>query len=274
MPELPEVETVRRTLAKHIVGRPISEVVLLGKHLVAAGGDLNEALLGNAVSSIRRRGKYLIFDLARGGVLILHLRMTGQLVYFERPFDADAHMHLILRFGPEEGLYFRDVRKFGRLWLLSEEGACAGLGRLGPEPFEPDFSVEYLVAALAKSRCAIKAKLLDQSLVAGIGNIYADEILFASFLHPKRISSSLNQGEIRVLHREIVATLEKAIDGGGTTFRDYVTGEGSAGGYQQALSVFRREGRACPRCGERILRLRCAGRSSFFCPRCQREDAP
>ncbi len=272
MPELPEVETIRRTLSQHVIGRPILRASLLGPHLVAAGEGVEDALTGNGFAGIRRRGKYLILDLERGGCLIIHLRMTGQLVYYERLFTPDKHVHLHLEFGSNAGIYFRDVRKFGRIWLLDREDECSGLAQLGPEPFDESFTVHYLATALQKSKCSVKGKILDQQVVAGIGNIYADEVLFASFLHPKRISSSLNREEIAALRDNAIAVLSHAIEAGGTTFRDYRDGMGGHGRFQEALRVFQREGDRCPRCGSSIVRVKCAGRSSFLCPNCQSEE--
>lgn len=272
MPELPEVETVRRTLTKYILNRPIMKAAVIHPHISACGENIESALCGNCFTAIRRRGKFLILALEKGGCLLVHLRMTGQFVYYQRPLQLDAHTHFIMEFAPGEGVYFRDVRKFGRLWLLEHENECSGIARMGPEPFAEEFTADYLAGILSKSRCPIKAKLLDQHAVAGIGNIYADEILHASFLHPKRISSSLSRDEIAVLREAIITVLQKAIDYGGTTFRDYRDGLGAPGRFKAVLQVFRREGEACYRCGERIVRIKCAGRSSFFCPHCQKEE--
>lgn len=286
MPELPEVETIRRTLAPLLIGRRVEGVTVRSPHCLAgpaapAAGPAEgpaawaEFLKGRTFAGLERRGKYLIARLDRG-LLVVHLRMTGRLVYYgDGAPEPDRHTHVIISLEGGGELRFWDQRKFGRLYLYPDGGAAegdaagsAGMVRLGPEPLADGFTPERLAAALAGRRARIKALLLDQRVVAGLGNIYADEALFLAGVHPDREAGSLSAEEVRRLWEAIRAVLAAAIAHRGTTFSDYRDGLGAAGEFAPLLNVYRREGQPCRRCGATIVRLR-GGRSTRLCPGCQ-----
>ncbi len=286
MPELPEVETIRRTLAAVLTGRRVERVEVRSSHCLAGpaaegGARAWAALLtGRIFSRFERRGKYLLVHLDRG-LLAAHLRMTGRLVYYPaRAPEPDRHTHVIMELEGGGELCFWDQRKFGRLYLFpAASGAdgvpsdlppeLEGLARLGPEPLSDDFTSEYLAAALQGRRARIKAVLLDQEVLAGVGNIYADEVLYLAGVHPDREARSLSGDEVQRLWRAIREVLAMAIAHRGTTFSDYRDGLGETGGFGALLNVYRREGQPCRRCGSAIVRAR-GGRSTRFCPCCQR----
>lgn len=277
MPELPEVETVVRTLRPRIVGRTIGEVRLLWKPLLRRGSvrDL-KALEGKRIAGVGRRGKMAVVDIEGGGRLVFHLKMTGQLVVGEPGPAADKHLRLVVAFrdGRSE-LRFRDIRKFGFMLCLGPdergESACRELASLGPEPLETGKEAFRRLFEGRKAR--IKAMLLDQETIAGIGNIYADESLFAAGVHPATKAADLGAADLDRLHAAVRRILKMSIEAGGSTIRNYVDGDGRSGGYQRRHKVYGREGEPCPRCGTKIARIRVAGRSSFFCPRCQKAPA-
>ena len=290
MPELPEVETVRRGLAEHVVGREISSVVVSGprvvrRHLPGAD-DLITRLLGTTVSAARRRGKYLWLELASTqpvGVhgladpayaLLLHLGMSGQLLV--QPVDAptEKHLHARLRFGdggPE--LRFVDQRTFGGMALsdTGPDGIPDVIAHIAPDPFEPTYDLERVVARLKARHSAIKRGLLDQTVVSGIGNIYADEALWRAGIHGGRESAELTRPALRRLLGHARDVMEEALGQGGTSFdRLYVNVNGASGYFDRRLRAYGQEGRPCERCGTPIRREHIMNRSSFFCPRCQR----
>jgi formamidopyrimidine-DNA glycosylase len=270
MPELPEVETVLRTLSPHVAGGQVLRVRLRRKDIVTPSGTpLRQRLMGRRLRVPTRRGKRLIFELDSGDRFIIHLGMTGRLTLEDPGSGCRKHTHLILlirtRGGRELEMRFCDPRRFGGVrWLAPGEAADAGLG---PEPLR--LMASELAACLGASRRPIKNALLDQSLVAGLGNIYADEALFAAGIHPQRHVSTLTQGEIRKLAAAIRSTLRRAIDQGGSSIRDYVSASGRKGSYQQRHRVYGREGKPCVRCGRAVERIVLAGRSASFCPQCQ-----
>lgn len=279
MPELPEVETVRRTLAGVLKGQRVDQVEVRSPHCVAGlPADFVREIEGRSFANFGRRGKYLLLWLDDGRQLVIHLRMTGQLTY-SPPVDevpghaADKHTHLVMTLSGGGRLRFRDQRKFGRLWLGGGsgggDGLPAGLHRLGPEPFAPEFTAAYLARVLAGRKAPIKSLLINQEIVAGLGNIYADEILHAAGLRPDRVAGDLSHGEVERLHGAIGEVLHAAIASGGTTFSDYRDGLGTPGRYGALLCVYGRAGEPCRRCGGTILRRRMGGRSSYFCPGCQ-----
>jgi len=309
MPELPEVETVRRTIWPAIAGRTISEVIV--EHPDVVGGGLDAArfaalLCGARFAASRRRGKYLVFELEREVVpvgadgnpctqagegasapgepaalpmrleLLVHLRMTGKLACVE-PGCADLpHTHLRVRLDNGTELRFADTRRFGR-WLILDGRAEApqGYRELGAEPLEEGFDVEAMRGALAGRYGKLKALLLDQRRIAGIGNIYADEILHRAGLHPERRADDLDSGEIERLWRSTRDVLREAIGKGGTTIRDYVDGRGRRGDFVYSLRVYGRTGELCVTCGRAAVeRVVVAGRSTHFCPACQSLPEP
>ena len=275
MPELPEVETVRRQLEPALVGRAFAEVEILDHRLVQPH-DRNEVaaeLRGERVVAVGRRGKYLLVRFASRRVLVVHLRMTGA---FLLPVPGAAelpHRRAVLTLDDGALVVFRDVRRFGT-WTLLEPGHERRYlaERLGPEPLGA-FSASDLGGRLARRQAPVKAVILDQSTVAGVGNIYADEALWRARIHPLRPAAGLGPAEVRSLHRAIRAALFAGIARQGATLRDYRAPDGSEGGMQDEFKVYGRDGEPCPRCGREIAKIRVAGRGTHFCPRCQRPPA-
>ena len=267
MPELPEVETVRRTLAAAVEGRTITEVSFLWPRTCLGEPRATEArLAGQRIERLQRHGKYLLFRLrrdGRGSLLVIHLRMTGRLLVNGAPGEY-ARARMILDDGAV--VVFQDVRKFGR-WQWSER-LPARLAALGPEPLEIG-SGEF--AARLRSRGArLKALLLDQKFLRGVGNIYADEALFRARLHPLRSARGVGPRKARGLHEAVQAVLRGAIDAGGASIRDYRDGRGAEGAFQRQLRVYGRDGEPCLACGTRVRRILVAQRSTHYCPHCQR----
>lgn len=272
MPELPEVETVRQTIESKICQKEILGVEVHQEDVLdgITKDDFIKLLQHNTVEKMERRGKYLIFCFRSGQRLILHLRMTGQLIAFEDAFDQDHHCHVVVRFA-QGGFYYRDVRRFGRFCPIGSGGKTEqGMAQLGYEPLDPEFTVSYLREGLSRRRCGVKTRLLDQHFIAGIGNIYADEILFAAKLHPECPCGELTDEQIHRLKKAATEILEQAIAHRGTTFSDFRDGYGEIGGHQEHLAVFHRAGEPCPICGTIIEKIKCGGRTTSFCPNCQR----
>ncbi len=280
MPELPEVETVRRGLEHHTLQQEWLRVEVVRPRLVSSPPDpdlFSLALRGTHVQTWQRRGKYLLATLAHGddspaGVWGVHLRMTGQFLWLVGSIDPCRHTRA--RFWCAEGeLRFVDTRSFGQMWWIPAElepgRVIHGLSRLGPEPFATDFDGPYLRQRLAHSRRAIKTALLDQTLVAGVGNIYADESLFAAGIRPQTPAHQLDADRLDRLRQALQAVLRDSIAAGGTTFSDFRHVSGLNGQYGAQSWVYRRAGQPCRRCGEPIQRERLGGRSSHWCPRCQ-----
>ncbi|MFQ6537958.1 MULTISPECIES: DNA-formamidopyrimidine glycosylase [Aphanothece] len=281
MPELPEVETVRRGLEQRTPGFRIQRVVVHRPRAVASPGDPQAfcaALEGCTVQGWSRRGKYLIGQLAadrgHGGHWGVHLRMTGQFLWLEAPRPACTHTRVQIWNTLGQELRFVDTRSFGQMWFVPQgqalEAVITGLARLGPEPFDPVFAAPYLRERLRGSSRPIKNALLDQSLVAGVGNIYADEALFAAGIRPHTPSGRLANGRLTELRNALVTVLEISIGAGGTTFSDFRDLTGTNGNYGGVASVYRRGGQPCRTCGTPIRRDRLAGRSTHWCPTCQR----
>jgi formamidopyrimidine-DNA glycosylase len=275
MPELPEVETVARGLRRFLPGRRVRGVLCHFPGVVSTGARaLQEALRGRTFTAVGRHGKYLFLRLNGGREVALHLRMTGQLLLLPRGQTPDRHCHLeILLAGTDRKLVYRDVRKFGRLELLS--GSRVEFlrdRRLGPDALSIRY--ETLYESLRRTGRGLKAALLDQRLLAGLGNIYTDEVLFRERLSPLRRSDSLSRRRVRSLAGSIRAVLRAALRRRGTSLSDYVDPSGRRGGFQFVLQAYGREGEACPRCGAAIVRTRVASRGTWTCPRCQRRPAP
>jgi formamidopyrimidine-DNA glycosylase len=274
MPELPEVQTVVDQLGRRLSGRAFAAgtaFVWPGTAGYPEAALLAAELTGRRVLGVRRRAKYILIDLDDGRLLVIHLRMTGFLHF--APPGAPDHRHLRARLPLESGeeLRFADMRKFGRFYLgtLEELSAVIPLASLGPEPLASEFTPETLGARLAGRGGAVKSVLLDQRVLAGLGNIYADEALFQAGIDPRRPARGLGEAEIAALHAGIVAVLRQALGSGGTTFRDYRGTEGLRGENEPDLQVFHRQGRPCPRCGATLLRCVVGGRGTHFCPSCQ-----
>ncbi|MGQ9840836.1 MAG: bifunctional DNA-formamidopyrimidine glycosylase/DNA-(apurinic or apyrimidinic site) lyase [Anaerolineae bacterium] len=271
MPELPEVETIAADLRGQLIGRRFVAAVILWPRTLALpdAGSFNARLAGRTVVAIGRRGKYLLIALDSGETLIMHLRMTGRLALMAGDDPRLHHEHVRARFELADGqqLVFMDARKFGRIWLVQDVAEV--LGKLGPEPFDRRFTPQELGGQLRSRRAAVKALLLDQGIIAGLGNIYADEALYLAGIHPLRPGVSLRPDEINCLYAAIQAVLAESIAQRGTLLRDYRTPYGPDGAYQNHLRVYGQAGRSCPRCGTPIERIRVAQRGTHFCPRCQ-----
>ena len=280
MPELPEVETVRRGLEQRTLGFQIAQLAVHRSRAIASPPDpeaFAAALVGCSVSQWQRRGKYLIGRLERDGAGAghwgVHLRMTGQFLWLETPREPCSHTRVQLWDPAGRELRFVDTRSFGQMWWVPPpqpiEQVITGLKRLGPEPFSPAFSPAHLRQKLQGSTRSIKTALLDQSLVAGVGNIYADESLFAAGIRPQTPAGKLQRPQLEALHRALVEVLETSIGAGGTTFSDFRDLTGTNGNYGGVALVYRRTGEPCRRCGTAIRRDKLGGRSSHWCPSCQ-----
>jgi formamidopyrimidine-DNA glycosylase len=271
MPELPEVETIVRALRPAIVGRSVVDVQVTWPRHVAhpSPAELRDQLLGQAILAVERRGKYLILSLDRGQSLLIHLKMSGQLMVVESPGAADPHAHTIFLLDDGRELRFRDTRKFGRVYLVASPEQV--VSSLGPEPFSPEFSDEWLQARLRGRRRMLKPLLLDQSFLAGVGNIYADEALYRAGIHPRRLAGSLTPAETRDLRMGILDALRAGISGHGATISDFRRPDGSPGSAQEEFLVYGRSGSACYRCGSIIQRIVVGARSTHLCPACQLE---
>lgn len=275
MPELPEVETIKRTLATKIRGKKITGVEVLLPKLIEplSVEEFKEALKGNYIQSLGRRGKYLLVQLYYLNTLIISLRMTGRLIFFPpgKKVEVDKHTHMVLEFNDGSHLRFSDTRKFGRVHCVLTEKVEkeSEISKLGPEPLGMEFSEPKLWKMLLSKRKKIKQLLMDQTFIAGIGNIYADEILFRARIHPETIPSTLVSEQVHDLYLAIISVLSEAIVQKGTTFRDYVDGEGNTGNYQSFLQVYGRKGKKCCQCGHPIESIKLGGRTSHFCPVCQ-----
>lgn len=273
MPELPEVETVRRELTS-LCGLAITAVTVLSPKLIhgAAPDDFATRAAGLTISAVERRGKFLILRLEPGFDLVVHLRMAGRL-YINSPEDpVEKHTHVIFDLSDGRQLRYIDLRHFGIVALV-ERDCHAELGlltRLGPEPLGDAFTGEYFRAGLARRRVPIKSLLLNQEFIAGIGNIYADESLFRAGIRPDRPACSLSASEADRLRTAIIDVLAAGIDFGGTTFSTYRHSDGSRGEFAAYLQVYGHRGAPCPRCGAPIERIRLSGRSAHFCPQCQK----
>jgi formamidopyrimidine-DNA glycosylase len=275
MPELPEVQSVVDALReKNIPGRLITGAAVYWSRTIAEPDPATfcKTVKGLTVRQITRRGKYIVFELSDGLTLMVHLRMTGRLNWVQGDAPRNKHEHVIVKLGRTHTLRFQDTRKFGRIWLTAAPEKI--LGRLGPEPLEASFTAERFSAMLKTANRQIKPLLLDQHVIAGLGNIYVDEALWEAGIHPQRISRSLTLGEVRALHRAIPRVLNQGLRNLGTSLGTgqsnfYLPGR-RPGGNAEALNIFRRTGKACPRCGATVARIVVAQRSSHICPDCQK----
>jgi formamidopyrimidine-DNA glycosylase len=275
VPELPEVETVRARLEPLLVGRRLDHVEIHDSRLTRPFDPAGVAaeLVGERIAALDRRGKYLIVRFESGRVLLIHLRMTGNLLHGSggRLSADDPHRRAVVRLDDGSDVTYRDVRRFGT-WLLVEPDQLEPyLGdRVGREPLERSFTTKLLAEALAGRRTPIKAAILDQRRLAGVGNIYADEALWRAGIHPQRPAGELDPDELRNLHRSIRTALKAGIERQGATLRDYRTPDGASGAMQHEFKVYGREGEPCDRCGTPIEKIRAAGRGTWYCPGCQR----
>jgi formamidopyrimidine-DNA glycosylase len=273
VPELPEVETIRAGLEPILAGRRLEQVTILDPRLTRPEppSAVASALEGERVSAVRRRGKYLVVDLESGRHLLVHLRMTGSFRHRRNgALEDDPYRRAVVRLDDGSDVTYRDVRRFGT-WLVLEPAEAAGYlaQRLGPEPLGRGFTARSLAPALAGRRASVKAVLLDQRTVAGLGNIYADEALWHARIHPLTPAGDLTLAQVRALHQGIRRALRAGIARQGATLRDYRGPSGEAGSMQDELRVYARGGEPCPRCGAVIEKTRVAGRGAWYCPACQ-----
>lgn len=286
MPELPEVETVRRGLSELIIGRTVvSERHDNPKSFPNAPQQVKSFLIGATITAIRRRAKMLMIDLSTAYTLAIHLKMTGQLVYrgeitfgAGHPNDSligelpDRSTRVTLEFVDKSKLFFNDQRKFGWMKLMptAEVAGLPFMQKVGPEPLEDDFTPQQFAARFTRrARTSIKAALLDQSVIAGVGNIYADESLWGAKIYPNRLVNTISTAEFEALYTELRLVMNLSIEKGGSTNRNYVNVDGRRGSYMDFARVFRREGLECPRCGTVIIKFKAAGRGTHICPNCQ-----
>ncbi len=273
MPELPEVETVRRRLAPLLEGRRIEHVEIADPRLTRPHDPSETAreLEGERIARLARRGKYLIVRFESGRALLIHLRMTGSLRHATTGMlPDDPHRRAVVNLDDGSDVAYRDVRRFGT-WLLLEPSDVDGYleAKVGPEPLARSYRPGNLTARLAGRRAPVKAALLDQRTVAGVGNIYADEALWRARVHPLTPASNLGPDEVKAVHGAVRAALNAGIRHQGSTLRDYRLPDGSAGSEQDRFNVYGRAGDPCPRCGTPIDKIRVAGRGTWYCPSCQ-----
>jgi len=265
MPELPEVETIKNELAPHIIGHTITAVTLFDDKIVRQPQpeEFCSRLIGQKITGVERRGKYLFFGLTSGESLIIHLKMTGSL-WLNPP---DRFIRAILHLDGGIKIYFRDPRKFGVMWLVKDKNAVAS--KLGPEPLEAGFTAKTLAKALSGRTAPIKALLCDQSFIAGIGNMYADEALFLAKIHPLRPGGSLSPKDLKRLYQAIRQVLYAAINDKGASVDTYFRPSGEIGTAHFQFRVAHGRGKSCPICGAHLERIPVRNRGSYFCPRCQ-----
>lgn len=278
MPELPEVETIKEDLREHgVVGSKIGRAEVSDPALVEGGEpeEFARRLSGVAVAGARRRGKNLVVELDSGDAVVFQLKIGGQLLLVPPVEEPTKALMLILYLDGDRRLFLRDETGYTRARILDEDELEERFSTLGPEPFEDAFDEEYLRDKLASRRAQIKPLILDQKVVAGIGNIYADEALFDARLHPRRKANTLSGEEWRALHAAILKNLRAGIEDRGTTFSLYRDVLGRKGRHQEHLRVFLRAGKPCPGgCGGKVVREKVGGRATFLCPACQLENGP
>ncbi|AGN37481.1 DNA-formamidopyrimidine glycosylase [Bacillus paralicheniformis] len=275
MPELPEVETVRRTLAGLVRGKTIDAVDVRWTKIIKRPEEPEEfarLLAGQTIQSIGRRGKFLLFHLD-DCVMVSHLRMEGKYGLHQNDEPLDKHVHVIFRFTDGSELRYRDVRKFGTMHLFKpgEELTELPLRQLGPEPFSEEFTAGYLRERLKKTNRSVKTALLDQRTVVGLGNIYVDEALFRAGIHPETTANKLTKKQTVLLHEEIVQTLKEAVEAGGSTVRSYINSQGEIGMFQLKLFVYGRKDEPCKKCRSPIEKTVVGGRGTHFCIKCQKK---
>ncbi|HSX08711.1 MAG TPA: DNA-formamidopyrimidine glycosylase [Candidatus Saccharimonadales bacterium] len=283
MPELPEVETIRIGLQKYLVGHTIEDVII---HLPKQISGDTKSIIGAKILSVKRFGKGLVITLSNGYSITIHVKMTGQLLYKNSSLSSqpiagnakvsvaslpDRYTHVVFKLDKGASLFYRDVRQFGWIRVVRSDLVATEqyFRSLGPEPLR-DLTLDMFQQILSKRKTPIKQLLMDQSLIAGIGNIYANDALFVARIHPKRSANSLTQKEQKLLFLAIEQVLKKGIEVGGASEWSYVDALGKSGRYQEFFQVYRKHGQKCPRCGTEIETIRLGGRGTFFCPECQR----
>lgn len=268
MPELPEVETVTNEIRPYVLGRRIKDVEVYWPGTVRGNtvAEFVNGLKGETVTGVSRRGKFIVWQLSSGKRLLTHLKMTGALIALEADVPPPPYNRVEITFENGLKVYFRDPRKFGRMRIVDHDKT---FDELGPEPLEPDFTSEVLESILKKRKGPIKPTLLDQTLIAGIGNMYADEALFDAKIHPLRAADSLSRAEYRQLHKSIQHVLRAAIESKGASISNYVRPGGELGQAHFAFKVAHRRGENCPICGGPVERIVVRGRGTYLCPPCQ-----
>lgn len=274
MPELPEVETIKNTLKRYVTNKTIADVSVFWPNIIKWPNDTEQfkhILVGQTIHDIYRKGKFLLFQL-NDSVLISHLRMEGKYSIHPSTDPVKKHTHVIFRFTDGDELRYNDVRKFGTMHVFNkgEEFKQKPLNQLGPDPFDENFTLDYFYKRLKKTERVIKAALLDQSIVAGLGNIYVDETLFKANVHPLKKSSKLTKKEVKKIQEQAIITLREAVAQGGTTIRSYVNGQGEMGMFQQQLLVYGQENEPCKNCGKPIVKMKIGGRGTHVCVSCQK----
>lgn len=273
MPELPEVETIRRTLEKLVLNKEIEGVTIYWPKIVKQPDDpehFRMLLSGESIERIGRRGKFLLFYLNHY-VLISHLRMEGKYRVVPKSKEKDEHTHVIFHFTDGTELRYNDVRKFGTMhvYKIGEEMTKAPLKSVGPDPFEEAYTFDYVKERLKRTTRMIKAALLDQTIISGLGNIYVDEVLFLSKIHPEKRAHLLSEDEVKRIYENVRIVLEEAVRLGGTTIRSYLNGLGEMGMFQQRLYAYGQTGKPCQHCQTEIVKIKVAGRGTHICPTCQ-----
>ncbi|WP_461239482.1 bifunctional DNA-formamidopyrimidine glycosylase/DNA-(apurinic or apyrimidinic site) lyase [Paucilactobacillus sp. N302-9] len=272
MPELPEVETVRRGLMKIAQGRKIVGIdVLYGKTITNDVEFFKQSLIGQTIEQIDRRGKYLLFRFSNNLTMVSHLRMEGKYYNLGEGLTPQKHTHVIFHLDDHTELCYNDTRKFGRMTLVKtgDEMTVAGLKTIGPEPTEEALTIEYLTKIMHKSHREIKPFLLDQSNVAGLGNIYVDEVLWLTKIHPQQHVNLVPKKVIKQLRQNIIEELALATKNHGTTVHSYTNAFGDAGAFQHQLHAYGNVGKPCERCGTKMVKIKVAQRGTTFCPHCQ-----
>jgi len=271
MPELPEVETVKNELLPYVSGRCITGITLFWEGIVRQPSveEFRSRIIGQKITGIARRGKYLIVGLSSGDLLIIHLKMTGSLLVSQDSSEPPKYTRAIIHLDKDTRIFFRDPRKFGMMRLVKDKDSI--VGKLGPEPLEADFTPQLLAHRLTKRTAPIKALLCDQGFIAGIGNMYADEALFAAGIHPLRAGESLSQEEVERLHGAIRRVLWSAIGNKGASVDTYFRPDGTLGTAHFEFKVAHGRGASCPNCGTPVERIAVRNRGTYFCPKCQPE---
>ncbi|MDX8046685.1 DNA-formamidopyrimidine glycosylase [Gracilibacillus sp. S3-1-1] len=273
MPELPEVETIRQTLKQLVIGKTIQSTDVHWPKIIQEPDDVEHFMTlikGQTIHDIRRKGKFILFDLDEH-VLVSHLRMEGKYGVYNREEEVLPHTHVIFHFTDGTELRYRDVRKFGTMHL-QEKGSELNkkpLSLVAKDPLEPDFSVQAFKEKVQKSERNIKNILLDQSVIAGLGNIYVDETLFLAGIHPLTKGISITDEQVIQMKEAAVVTLQDAVKQGGTTIRSYVNSQGQIGMFQQQLHVYGQNDKACTKCEDTIVKIKVSGRGTHYCPTCQ-----
>ena len=275
MPELPEVETIRKTLKQLVLNKEIADVTIRWPKIIKYPDDIEhfkQLICGETIRDIKRRGKFLLFYLDEL-VLVSHLRMEGKYKHTPSSTDVPKHTHVLFHFTDGTDLRYDDVRKFGTMHLfpIGKELKQKPLLQLGPDPFEENYTIQHVEQHLRKTTRPIKAALLDQTIIAGLGNIYVDEVLFLSNVHPETRANKLTKKSIAQIYENTYKVLEKAVELGGTTIRSYVDGAGEMGMFQQQLFAYGQTDLPCKTCGTAITKIKVAGRGTHICPACQRK---